>query len=128
LRIIDKMRRQNAIYWPPLAADRFGVQVPGALVELAMVCGDKNYRVRWVDVTEEFLGTDNTTQMSNAYVYVPVLPDGSEVVVGGYLWLGDRSGLTDEKDPRNNPGAWEVRKFEKTPTLRASKFIRKAVL
>lgn len=125
--IITKMRRQNAIYWPPATADDFGRPGYGALVELVLD-GANNYRVRWEDRVEEFIDAQGTTKQSSAVVYVPLLPDSSEVQVGGWLWLGDRDDLTDETDPRENAGAYEVQRLDKLPTLKATEWLRTAYL
>lgn len=116
------MRKQNAIYWPPATADSFGRRGFGALVELVNVGG--NYRVRWEDSTKEYITPDGTAKVSNALVYVPRLPDGSEITIGGYLWLGDRADLTSESDPRANDGAFEVQRFDKLPDLKSKEFLR----
>jgi len=125
--IISRMRKQNAVYWPPAVPDDFGRPGYGSLVELTLA-DDVNSRVRWEDKAEQFLDAQGTTQISNAVVFVPVLLDGSEVVVGGFLWLGDRADLTDEADPRNNEGAFEVRRVDKLPNLKATEFLRTAYL
>jgi len=127
--IISKMRRQNAIYWPPATPNDFGRASHGSLTELVIIPdGGGNYRVRWEAKTKEFLDTQGTTRRSNAVVYCPVLPGGTEVSVGGFLWLGDRNDLTDESDPNNNEGAYEIRRFDKTPNLKATEFLREAYL
>ena len=127
MRIIDSMRKQAAIYWPPATSGDYGEQSHGALVELVQT-GTGNYRVRWEGKTEEFQAPDGSVQRSMALVYVPQLPGGGEVQVGGYLWLGVRGDLTDEVDPRANPGAYEVRRFDTLPTLKANKTLRTAYL
>lgn len=120
--LITRMRKQNAIYWPPGAPDAFGRLVPGALVELVLAA--KNYRVRWEDVNQEVVDAQGTVFISQAMVYVPQLPDGSEVKLEGYLWLGDRSDLLSETNPRANPGANPIKKVDKLPNLKASEFLR----
>lgn len=124
--IISKMRKQNAIYWPPALTDGFGRVSPGVLVEL--ILGAANYRVRWEDVSEQFIDVAGTLHMSSALVYVPRLPDGSEVQVGGFLWLGDRVNLDSETDPRANENAFEVKKIELLPNLKNSESLRTAYL
>jgi len=125
--LINRMRRQNAIYWPPGRPDDYGRQIPGRLVELVLV-GTINYRVRWEDRIEEFVDAEGTTHRSNAVVYVPELPDGSEVAVGGFLWLGDRADLTDEAVPGRNPGAFEIRRVDKAPDFKTRYFLRTVYL
>jgi len=125
--IITRMRKQNAIYWPPGTADDFGRVAPGTLVELTLA-GGVNSRVRWEAQAKEFLDKDGTTQISRAVVYVPALPGGGEVAVGGFLWLGDRGDLDSETDPGANEGAWEVRRFDKLPNLKNTEYLRTAFL
>ena len=124
--IITTSRRQNAIYWPPAVSNDYGELVAGTLVELVNDSG--NYRVRWVDKNDTFVDSQGTTQTSISKVAVPLLPDGSEVVVGGVLWLGDRADLTSETDPLANDGAHEVRRVEHIPNLKASETLRVALL
>jgi len=125
--LISRMRKQNAIYWPPAPADGFGRRGYGTLVEFVLT-GGVNSRVRWEDRAEEFVDTKGTTVLSNAVVYVPVLPGGGEVETGGFLWLGDRADLTDESDPTNNSGAHEVRRGDKLPNFKATEFLRTVYL
>lgn len=126
--LIRSMRRQAAIYWPPGVADCYGRRGVGALVELVLVPGSGNFQVRWEDRVEEFIDAAGTTRQSSAVVYVPALPDGSEVEVGGYLWLGVRGGLVDEDNPLANPDAYEVRRVDHLPTLRATETLRTVYL
>lgn len=121
------MRKQAAIYWPPATVDDYGAPTQGALVELVLDGAD-NYRVRWEDKNEEFLDAAGTTRRSAALVYVPALPDGGEVEVGGFLWLGVRADLLDETDPTANEGAWEVRRVDHLPNLKATETLRTAYL
>lgn len=126
--IITKMRKQDAVYWPPVKADGFGRPGVGGLVELILVPGTGNYRVRWEDTIEEFIDAQGTTRKSMAKVYVPQLPDGSEIVPGGYLWLGVRSALTLESEPLTNANVFEVKRVDKIPNLRATEKLRIAYL
>ena len=121
------MRRQEAIYWPPSKVDDYGQPVTGTLVELVLD-GTNNYRVRWEDKVEEFMDANGTTQRSMAVVYVPKLPDGSDVKPGGFLWLGKRGDLADETDPNANEGAFEVKRVDKLPNLKATQTLRTAYL
>lgn len=126
--IFSKMRKQNAIYWPPATkADDFGRPTFDALVELVLT-DDGNYRVRWEDRNEEFLDAVGSTKTSNAVVYVPALPEGGELVVGGYLWLGERASLTNETVPTLNDGAYEIMRVDKMPNLKNTKYLRTAYL
>ena len=126
--IISKMRKQNAIYWPPSTFDDYGHPVSAPLVELVLVPGGANFRVRWEDKAEQYLDTKGTTRTSSSVVYVPRLPDGSEVTPGGFLWLGNAADLTDPLNPSGNPGAGEVMRFEKLPNLKNTQQLRTAYL
>lgn len=126
--IISKMRKQNAIYWPPGKAGDYGKQIPGALRELIRCVGVSNYRVRWEDKVEEFVDDMGTIHRSKAMVFVPIMWDGTELEVGGYLWLGDRENLTDEIDPQKNKGAREVKRMDILPNIKSNAFLRTAYL
>lgn len=125
--IISRMRKQNAIYWPPATADDYGRPAHGTLVELILVPGGVNRRVRWEGKNEEFVDASGTTALSNAVVYVPAIP-GGEIKTGGFLWLGDRASLTDEAVPGNNTGAHEVRRFDTMPNFKATETLRTVYL
>lgn len=104
--LIARMLRETVVYWPPTGPDQFGILGFGTAVELPG---------RWEDATEEFIDANGTRTMSKARVYV-----GEDVLVGGFLWRGDLSSgsdITSTTDPRLNPGAWEIRKFDKLPKL-----------
>lgn len=128
MRILCDMRKQNAIYWPPADVDDFGHDTFGNLVEFIFTQSTGNFRVRWKDQIEEFLDATGTIRRSSAIVYLPLLPNGGEVEVGGFLWLGDRNDLTDEQVPQNNPAAFEVRRVDKVPTFGNDQQLRKAYL
>lgn len=129
------MRKQPAIYWPPAPPDNYGRAGVSALVELILIPnGGGNFRVRWEDAYKgrvEDFGTvrqASTSIQGSIIVYVPALPGGGEVEVGGFLWLGLRANLTDELVPKNNPNAREIRAFEKVPDFKANQFIRTCYL
>jgi len=125
--VIDRMRQQNAIYWPPGGFDGFGRAQAAPLVELALIDGE-NYCVRWEDTVEEFVDRDGTVLRSNAIVYVPRLPDGSEVRTGGHLKLGNRGDLKNEHDPKQNEGVFEIKRVDQLPDFKAKKFLRTCYL
>jgi len=112
--IIKKMRKQTAVYWPFISLDQLGGGNFGAAVQIS---------VRWEDVSEEFLDKDGKRQMSNAKVYVD-----RDTPVGGVLMLGTTGDITDAVNIKENDGAWEIRKFEKLPDLKAKEFLRTAFL
>lgn len=101
--LITRMRRQDAIYWPPLnRADRFGQTRFGEPVAV---------RCRWesgVSQTEEVNGTFITVTHL-AYV-------DREMEVGGKLYLGAFNDTPNVAVP--HPDAREIVKFEMLPNLR----------
>jgi hypothetical protein len=122
--ILEKMLKQTAVYWAPSVVDRFGNPTWTAPVEISC---------RWEEDNQEFMDSQGERQMSNAIVYVPALTPSStlpavEVEVQGVLLLGALSSSVDQDNPKANVGAWEVRKFAKLPTLKATKWLRTCYL
>ena len=119
--IITRMRKQTCVYWAlksnesgGLDYDDYGQPQYTSLVELT---------VRWDDTTEEFVDAEGTRQAGRALVY-----PGQDVDVGGMLMLGVTADATSPTDPKANDGAWEIRRFDKIPNLRATEFLRIAYL
>ncbi len=112
--IIKKMRKQTAVYWPFSSIDQFGKKSFGDPVLI---------KVRWVDISEEFLDADGERQMSNAVVYVD-----RDVTIGGVLMLGVLADITDAVNIKENVGAWEIRRFENLPNMRATEFLKTVML
>ena len=108
--IITRMLIQDAIYWAPSGVDSRG-QPTWAL--------PKEIRVRWEDVTQEFIDDDGDVQMSRALIYV-----SEDVEVAGVLFLGQLLNTIDQTDPKANAGAWEIRRYEKLPKLNGREFLR----
>ena len=110
------MLKQTAVYWElsSLEFDNYGQPIPSSPVEIDC---------RWEDVGEEFIDKDGTTQLSRAKVYVD-----RDVEIGGVLMLGELGSTIDEDNPKENSGAWEIRRFEKLPTLKATEFLRSVYL
>lgn len=117
--LIDRMRKQVAVYWPPSAPDAFGQPTWGSPVEL---------RVRWEDVSKEFISDQGSVSMSNALVYVPEVSAGVECLPRGVLMLGELDSSVNTDDPKANEGAWEIKRFDKLPTINAKRFLRTCFL
>lgn len=120
--IITRMLKQNAVYWPPESSesagddfDNYG-QPQVSLSPVQITC-------RWEDVTEEFIDITGTRQLSRAKVYV-----SQDVEVGGILMLGVLADIVDATNIKENSNAWEIRRFEKLPNLKATEYLRTAVL
>jgi len=116
MRLLVKMLKQKAVYWQlsALEFDDYGQPIPSTPVEI---------KCRWEDVGEEFLDGTGTIQLSRAKVYVD-----RDVEVGGILMLGELDSGVDESNPKENENAWEIRRFEKLPTLKATQFLRTCYL
>lgn len=113
--IITRMLKQVATYWPPLGtSDAFGQPQYGTAVQIG---------VRWEDATEQFLDDEGDIQMSKALVYV-----SQDVEVRGVLLLLPIASVTNLTDPKKNPLAWEIRRYERLPTFKATEFLRTALL
>ncbi len=112
--IIKTMRKQTAVYWPFVSINQFGEKAVGDPVQIS---------VRWEDKNEEFLDMGGQIQMSNAVVYVD-----RDMVNGSILMLGVIADITDPVNIKENDGAWEIRKFDKLPDLKAREFLRTAYL
>lgn len=117
MRILRKMRRQTCVYWAPGQIGVEGnVETWEDPVELL---------VRWEDCVEQYIDRNGTPQTSSAKVFV-----GVDVVTLGVLWLPPENVLipegqglaqvVDEDNPFKNPGAFEIRKFDKLPILKVS--------
>ncbi len=108
--IIKKMRKQAAVYWPFDSVDAYGKKLFGSPVVI---------KCRWDGRVEEFLNSGGERQLSQAVVYVD-----RETPVGGILMLGTLSDITDDVDIKENEGAWEIRRYDTTPNLKATEVLR----
>lgn len=109
--IINRMRRQTAVYWPPDGKDRHGQPRYGTPVEL---------RVRWEDdaVIQQRNGVENRKEFFTR-VFVDSTP-----AIGGVLWYGTIATIQDTEDPLKNPGAFKIARFSTIPNLRATEVLR----
>jgi hypothetical protein len=111
--LLERMRKQDAVYWAPTTYDAFGAPLhadPTALL------------VRWEDTQEQYVDATGTTRVSRAKVYV-----GEDLELGGLIMLGDISIAQDSgfpADPRSYEGVLEIRSFTKIPNRKATKFLR----
>ena len=112
--IIKTMRKQDAVYWPFSSINQFGKKSVGTAVPI---------RVRWDDVSEEFLDGQGERQLSKALVYVDRV-----MALGGILMKGTTSNITDAVDIKENANAWEIRRFDEIPDIKAKQFLRIAYL
>ncbi len=121
--LIVRMRKQQAVWWPLASSqsaaddhDEFGKPQSADAIQLTEL-------VRWEDGTEEFIAADGTTQLSRAKVFV-----GRDMQPGDVIMLGLISNITNTTHPKENAGAWEIRRFDKLPNIKATEFLRTAIL
>ena len=113
---------QTAVYWGAPVDDGYGGKTFGSMYPVEIDC-------RWEDRVEKLslVGARMGEEIiSSAVVFVT--EDLDEM---GYLFLGDLDDLSseEEEDPKDVDGAYEIKRFDKTPVLRrTTKFIRKAYL
>lgn len=108
--LITSMRRQKGVYWARTGTDEFGN---------AKYAGPVQIKCRWEDSNEMFKGVGGEDEVSNARVYVD-----RDCPEGGVLWQGMLVNLVSQTKPFKNPGAYEIRKYGKLPTLKATEFLR----
>jgi len=118
--IIKRMRKQIAVHWAlasaesgGIAHDDYGQPVLTDPVEI---------ECRWEAKSEEFVAANGTKTTSRAVVYVD-----RDVDVGGVLMLGELTDVTDV-DAKENEGAWEIKRFDRIPNLKATEYLRIAYL
>lgn len=119
--LISGMRRQTAVYWALEGEessgdnfDEFGQPQYTTPIEIS---------VRWEARTEEFLDAKGTRILSNAIVYVD-----RDVDIAGVLMLGELTDITNQKIPKENDDAWEIKRYEKLPNLRNTEILRTVFL
>jgi len=101
---------QDATYWASPVPNGFGGHTFAAPVQI---------KVRWEDKTEEFLTALGEPVFSQSVLYID-----QDIDIGGYMFLG--TSLT--ADPTTVEGAFPVKRFAKTPSLRNAEYERKAWL
>jgi len=117
MRLITKMLKQWAVYWPlsSTEVDAYGQPTYGTAVEI---------RCRWQDRVEETLNEQGILKISKAKIYV-----ASDVDVGGVLWQGRLVDVpTSLTEPKKNAKAFEIIRFDKLPDLKIKSFLRTAYL
>jgi len=116
-----RLLKQKAVYWPLGSEESGGVDTDAY--------GRPNYGTayevwcRWETKNIEFIDANMTRRLSKSIVYLR-----SDVRVGGVLMLGTLSDVTNLTIPKKNDYAFEVFRFDKSPTLNTKQYIRKAYL
>ena len=115
------MLKMTCVYWPPGGEDSGGFDFDD--YGKPLYATPVQIKCRWEDKAEEFLNSDGTREISNSVVYVD-----RDVRVGGVLLLDSLANVSDLTVPKNNDGAWEIKRFDKLPNLRNTEFLRTAYL
>jgi len=115
--IINRMQKQSAVYWPLAGSDSGSLDYDD--FGLPVVTTPEEIDCRWEARSEEYLDSNGTTRLSNAVVYVE-----KDVDVGGILMLGIEDDITDPVNIKENEGAYEIKRFDKLPTFKATEFLR----
>lgn len=107
---IDWPCNQTAVYWGPGSEETGGFDYddygkPQYTDPVEVDC-------RWDNITEEMIMGDGTRDFSVAQVIV-----ATSVSVRGVLFLGELTDLTDADNPKNNEGAYEIRRVSITPSV-----------
>jgi hypothetical protein len=107
---------QTAVWWTNQVHTGAGGRTFDTGVEIA---------VRWEDKTVLFIDANGQERQSEAVVYT-----GVDVVLGDCLYLGTLADLDSDEgdDPLLVTNAREVRRFDKTPDLEGTSFVRKVFL
>jgi hypothetical protein len=107
---------QTCVYWGNPTADGSGGFTWDDPIELDC---------RWEEKTELIRTSKGDNIVSNASVQVK-----QDLDENGWLFLGDLDDLdsSEEDDPMTISNAYEIKKFDKIPTMKADKFYRRAWL
>ena len=114
IRMVKRYLKQTAVYWGVDAFDADGRPIYEEAVEISC---------RWEDKGEQYLDKQGHDHVSNSVVIID-----RDVVEQGVLWLGSLEDVESQNEPLKNDGAYEIKKFEKIPDRKATKFFRRAYL
>lgn len=107
MKLSQRNRNQTATRWTSATLDIYG----------NATWNRTTLQVRWEDTQQKTVDFQGNEFLSNAIVYT-----GEDIKVGDYLFLGTSISLTPPED------SYEVKNFRKTPNLKATDYMRKAVL
>ena len=109
--LIERIRKQTAIYWPMTSDeyDSYGKPIDATPVEISC---------RWQEVNEEFIDAQGDRKISSAKIFV-----GQNMTPGEYLKLGDIGDVESGKTASEHDGAYEIKKVEKIPNFKVTEFL-----
>jgi hypothetical protein len=121
--LIKKVCVQTAVYWGPGVPDGYGGRTFDAPVELEPPTNG----VRWDEKVQMITDVNGKEIVSKAEILIV-----QDVETQGWLMLGtldDIASDEDENDPKTVTGAYEIKRFDKTPMVMSTdEFVRKAYL
>ena len=112
MRLIKKMRKQDAVYWHPIGQNQFGEYDYDLPVQI---------KCRWEDEVVTSIDVSGREVIFYYTIYVD-----RDVAQDGMLLLGKLEDLTVPLPPHST--AKKVRRFEKLPDLRVKDYLRTAFL
>jgi len=112
----SRLLNQTAVYWAPGASDGEGGLSFTAGVEIDC---------RWEDKQIKYLDIQGETQVSQSVIWTD-----QDVSLKGYLFFGDLDDLNSaaEADPTEEDDAYEIKSFNKIPSVDGAQFERTAIL
>lgn len=113
-RMLNKLKKQKAVYWAKGTNDGFGGYTYGDPIEL---------KVTWLFKQEKFVSALDGEELVSTSV---VLVD-RDLVMGGMLALTTLSDLSSSGLPEDN-GAFEIKAYTKVPDYKGTNFSRKVWL
>ena len=119
--IIARMRKQICVYWALASSDSAGEDFDDA--GQPQYADPEELSCRWDYVVEEYVDAKGTRRTSRSKVYV-----GEDLDVGGALMLGEKTDVVEEENVLENDGAYEIKRFDKTPNFKATEFLKVAYL
>jgi len=112
--LIERMRKQKAMYWAYTGTDGYGNPSFSDPVEIDC---------RWSEHQELYKDNSGEERVSRAVVYVD-----REVTMDGYLKLGELDSSSVSDDPRDYNDAFMIKQIANIPNMRATNYLRKAWL
>lgn len=121
IQVIEKICKQTAVYWANPVDDGYGGYSYDAPIEI--YC-------RWEDKEEKIVEQKGTSSHGEEIISTSQIYVLQDMKKGEYLYLGDLDDLDSNPDnPKEVGSAFEIKKFEKSPTLKStSVFLRKVYL
>ena len=113
---------QDAVWWSRTGTDQYGQPVFAAPVDI---------KCRWEDVAKEFIsafGESHSQGAGRKEVSRSIIMVDRTMAIGDMLFQGLIVDLDDEDNPKENVGAWEIKSYNETTTVRNQQTVRVAIL